>query len=647
MQRGIVQRWRRVAAAVRDPLRCRRPTHLRLLHHRPFLNEAPKAAPATKPAADEHVYAAWIAGAFALIAAASLLNGSSELTEDQSTAKARADLQPSDVEGSSLKRVRQTNRLSLDTLEANGVRHAKLGGISWIEANGDHYQQPYWNDEAAYRMSTADAIALRNATYELHAMCLEAVALVVQSDALLDVFEIPVNLRSAVRASWKRRDPDLLGRFDFSWDGREPPKLLEYNADTPTVLVETGVGQRLWAAEVLDSSPLWCFNEIEERLQAAWPKIARNAAVVHLAGTHATDEEKEQLAFMHVNALRAGLCAKQVAVANLQVDEAGHLINALQPDEPIECLWKLYPYEWLAEEDLGLQLWPEDAPGLAPHTRWIEPAWKLILGNKALVALLWELYPGHPNLLPASYDSDDVLRGALAGIPVVAKPKFGREGNGIIYSEAFATPDEFIAAADGASTLKTHDNQHHLELGRPVYQAYHATSAFHGRKIVVGSWVIHGAPSGFCFREDNAKTTNDNSCFVPHCISGPRMRDEPLPALTPLQKTLMKSLYGSEHQRRTNAEHSSAYSSVRNVGGGYTGGVSSAGTGGGGGGFYGWFRGSQPSSTGASSSTASNPQSAADAKAAEYTKTQRPRSRPGRTSVGRTGSTGTRVTASS
>ena len=33
-----------------------------------------------------------------------------------------------------------------------------------------------------------------------------------------------------------------------------------------------------------------------------------------------------------------------------------------------------------------------------------EPFWKLILGNKALLPLLWSMYPGHKNLLPAYYD---------------------------------------------------------------------------------------------------------------------------------------------------------------------------------------------------------------------------------------------------
>ena len=43
--------------------------------------------------------------------------------------------------------------------------------------------------------------------------------------------------------------PDLLGRFDWSWDGKNPPKLLEYNADTPSMILESSDIQGLWHKE--------------------------------------------------------------------------------------------------------------------------------------------------------------------------------------------------------------------------------------------------------------------------------------------------------------------------------------------------------------------------------------------------------------
>lgn len=58
-------------------------------------------------------------------------------------------------------------------------------------------------------------------------MALEAVDRVVNSEELMEAFEVPENMRGAVRASWRRREADLIGRFDALYDGKNPPKLLE------------------------------------------------------------------------------------------------------------------------------------------------------------------------------------------------------------------------------------------------------------------------------------------------------------------------------------------------------------------------------------------------------------------------------------
>ena len=92
-------------------------------------------------------------------------------------------------------------------------------------------------------------------------MALEAVDLVVNDDALLELFQIPQYFRKAVKTSWQHGQPDFQGRFDFSWslktDGEDnmttpisgknwQPKMLEYNADTPSLQLESGVISRDW-----------------------------------------------------------------------------------------------------------------------------------------------------------------------------------------------------------------------------------------------------------------------------------------------------------------------------------------------------------------------------------------------------------------
>ena len=65
-----------------------------------------------------------------------------------------------------------------------------------------------------------------------------------------------------------------------------------------------------------------------------------------------------------------------------------------------DCLFNTYPKEWLITEITQDGLLQYDFEKL----RSVEPFWKLIAANKAILPMLWQLYPGHPNLLPAYYD---------------------------------------------------------------------------------------------------------------------------------------------------------------------------------------------------------------------------------------------------
>ena len=55
-------------------------------------------------------------------------------------------------------------------------------------------------------------------------------------------------------------------------------------------------------------------------------------------------------------------------------------------------------------------------------------------------------------------------------------------------------------------------------LGGAIFQEYFDTPTYQGRQCVVGGFMVYGEPAGLTFREDNLKTTNDFSCFVPHMV---------------------------------------------------------------------------------------------------------------------------------
>ena len=105
------------------------------------------------------------------------------------------------------------------------------------------YGEPYWSEEAYYKLTLAQVEKLEEVTAELHQMCLQVVEKVIASDELMTKFRIPKHTWGFVRQSWKTNQPSLYSRLDLAWDGVGEPKLLENNADTPTSLYEAAFFQ--------------------------------------------------------------------------------------------------------------------------------------------------------------------------------------------------------------------------------------------------------------------------------------------------------------------------------------------------------------------------------------------------------------------
>ena len=339
--------------------------------------------------------------------------------------------------------------------------------------------EPYWWEGACYAFTAAEIDEIEAATNTLHQLCLEAVERVVATGDFARL-AIPERYREWVAASWRRRDPDLYGRFDLAYDGAGPPKLLEYNADTPTALLEAAVAQWYWLEEVKPGCDQ--FTSIHERLIAAWAELRRlhpDTAGVHFTGVTDTPEDLRTLEYMRDVCGQAGWRTAQLDAAQLGWN--GHCFTDLQ-ERPVQALFKLYPWEWLLREEFGAHLVTDCAA-------FIEPPWKMLLSNKAILAVLWEMFPEHPNLLPASFD-----REAIAGA-CVEKPVHGREGAGI----------RVISAGEMAER-------------RPdiLYQALQPLPRFDGMHALIGSWVVAGEAAGIGMREDRDPITTNSSRFVPH-----------------------------------------------------------------------------------------------------------------------------------
>jgi glutathionylspermidine synthase len=160
----------------------------------------------------------------------------------------------------------------------------------------------------------------------------------------------------------------------------------------------------------------------------------------------------------------------------------------------IETLFKLYPWEWMFADEFS------HAPAMRA-TAFLEPPWKALLSNKGMLALAWEMAPGHPNLLEC-YFADDPRASSL-GDSFAEKPIYSREGANVVLVEA----GRALASAPGDYGAEGH-----------VRQALHLLPSFEGRYPVLGSWVVGDAPAGMGIREDASPVTSNRSRFVAHAI---------------------------------------------------------------------------------------------------------------------------------
>jgi glutathionylspermidine synthase len=376
---------------------------------------------------------------------------------------------------------------------------AEEAGFNFHTMDGERY----W-DERAYYAFTLKEIEddIEAPTAELDAMCRDLVARAVDDETMLRRLKIPERFWTYIAASWKRGDPSLYGRFDLSYSGQGPAKLLEYNADTPTSVFETAVFQWMWLEDArarhMVPADADQYNSLHERLIEGWNEIG--AAMkdagghLHLAGSLDQPEDDGTLAYLEDTARQAGFTTTRLAMDQIGRRPNGTFVDAA--DQPVALMFKLYPWEWMFREQFGASL-------AGSPTRWIEPPWKAILSNKGILPLLWEANPRHPNLLPAYFEDDP--RFAELGGSFVRKPLYSREGANIslVFSGETLDQDGGPYGAEGF-----------------VRQALAPLPRFGEDYAAVGSWVAAGKPCGLSMREDLSPITKNSSRFLPHAIVG-------------------------------------------------------------------------------------------------------------------------------
>lgn len=374
---------------------------------------------------------------------------------------------------------------------ANWRERAKEFGFVFHTMDG----KPYWDETAYYAFSLAEIEdGIEAPTAELDDMCRVAADRIIRDERYLRQLAIPEAAWGLVADSFRRGDPSLYGRMDFSFDGRGPAKLLEYNADTPTAVYEAAVFQWYWLEDLKAEGRLPAeadqFNSIHERLVGRFGELS-GQGVLYLAGAPQSDEDRGTLAYIEECAREGGFDTQFIAVEDIGLGRGGQLVDLAE--RPIHRLFKLYPWEWLMREAFAASL-------TTSQTGFLEPPWRALLSNKGILPVLWELAPGHPNLLEAYFEDDPRSKGLTA---YARKPLLSREGANV------------TLVADGRDMER--DGGPYGGEGY-VRQALAPLPESAGNHAVVGSWIIAGKPAGIGIREDQSAITRNTSRFVPHAI---------------------------------------------------------------------------------------------------------------------------------
>lgn len=361
------------------------------------------------------------------------------------------------------------------------------------------YGEKYW-DETAYYQFTLEQIekGIEAPTEDVHQMCLAVVEKVIHDGEWMRRFCLPEEQWDFIRQSWLNGDPSLYSRLDFAYSGVGDAKLYENNADTPTSVYETGFWQWLWLQDNVDSGVLSPhsdqFNSLQEKLVNRFKeiRILTPDRVLHLSCCKGTAEDRGTVQYLEDCAKEAGLNTEFVFVEDIGCDAEGKFTDL--KDQVITSMFKLYPWEFMFQEEFAEHLGTN-------NIRWLEPAWKSILSNKALLPMLWKMFPNHPNLLPAFFEDELHLASNIDSL--VKKPIFSREGANI----SFTGKQQAMGASDGP----------YGEEGF-IYQKTHLLPKFGENYTLIGSWLVDNQAAGISVREDSGPITQDMSRYLPHII---------------------------------------------------------------------------------------------------------------------------------
>lgn len=389
----------------------------------------------------------------------------------------------------------------------NWLESLTSDGVLWSTTENGAYWNEAMKQPVYYEFTKAEQQELHNAATEIHKLSLEFLENFFENMApdeqekVWNLFRIPVFMRQYIKDSWDNDEWGFYGRFDFIMTS-EGPKLLEYNADTPTILIESAISQWNWFSEnkELGKFPEGSFqyNEVHEALVQHWKDFKSNRVNgISFTSTSQVDDFAT-ISYLAETAVEAGHEVKVFDINEIKMSAMGQFYDL--ESKPLMNCFKLYPWEWLLEDEFG-QAIPNS------NTRFIEPAWKMMLSNKALLVALYYFYPECKYLVPAyaSFDKDSMKKKHPNTNWWVAKPLLSREGSN-------------VSIFDVSTETRVIETEGPYDDGGYIYQEYIKWVDYDDTYPMLGVWMVGDDAVGLGIREDDIVITQNNSRFIPHIV---------------------------------------------------------------------------------------------------------------------------------
>lgn len=394
-------------------------------------------------------------------------------------------------------------------------KHLEDIGMNYWNLPSGPDQKPYWQEGVVYAFSETQIDKIQEATQELHDMSVEMVSSMIKSGDYPEYFALDQQSIPLIEQSWERNDPSLYGRFDVVFDGKDEIKMLEYNGDTPVSILECSVAQWNYIEQLKQLPEQYKYitgstdlpkelniqyNQIDETLQSFWSERFEKNSLIHFAASgDFRNEDWGNLTYVMDSAVRAGMDVKELTMQDIGFTDTNLFIDL--EDYEIKNIFKLYPWEWMTSEEFGSKI-------IETSTKWMEPAWKMLLSNKAMLVKLWEMFPNHPYLLEAY--SEQYFDANTKNGKWCKKAIHGREGANIHQVEV---ANDAVLKADLAQG--SHFVEEYVHWGY-MYQKWHNLPVHDGYRPILGSWIIGDKACGMSVREDQNLVTGNDAFFASH-----------------------------------------------------------------------------------------------------------------------------------